>query len=389
METENSIPREFDDIRPLLDSEVAETVEALLADPAFRRAAEPIIKPLDWEQMATVMRQCKTILDFQQKIIYPPVISLIHKTTSEFMGFNWENVTDGKSHVFISNHRDIVLDAAFLNMLLYEKGLSTTEIAIGDNLLIYPWITRFVRLNKSFIVKRGVSIRQMLETSKHLSDYIHYTVGQRQQSIWIAQREGRAKDSNDRTQTSLLKMMTLHDSAHPLEMLQELNIVPLSISYEFDPCDYLKAKEFQLKRDNPQYKKRPADDIENMIAGITGWKGRAHFRFGKGINEKIILLKGINEKGVLLDKVAKIIDEEIYRNYSFFPFNYVAYDLLTQTSTFADKYTPEDAKKFEKYLETQIQKINIPNKDHEFLRAKIIEMYGNTVKNYVSTVTGS
>lgn len=389
METENSIPREFDDIRPLLDSEVAETVEALLADPAFRRAAEPIIKPLDWEQMATVMRQCKTILDFQQKIIYPPVISLIHKTTSEFMGFNWENVTDGKSHVFISNHRDIVLDAAFLNMLLYEKGLSTTEIAIGDNLLIYPWITRFVRLNKSFIVKRGVSIRQMLETSKHLSDYIHYTVGQRQQSIWIAQREGRAKDSNDRTQTSLLKMMTLHDSAHPLEMLLDLNIVPLSITYEFDPCDYLKAKEFQLKRDNPRYKKTPADDLENMITGITGWKGRAHFRFGKGINQKISLLKGISEKGVLLDKVAKIIDEEIYRNYSFFPFNYVAYDLLTQTSTFADKYTPEDAKKFEKYLETQIQKINIPNKDHEFLRAKIIEMYGNTVKNYVSTVTGS
>ncbi len=389
METENSIPREFDDIRPLLDSEVAETVEALLADPAFRRAAEPIIKPLDWEQMATVMRQCKTILDFQQKIIYPPVISLIHKTTSEFMGFNWENVTDGKSHVFISNHRDIVLDAAFLNMLLYEKGLSTTEIAIGDNLLIYPWITRFVRLNKSFIVKRGVSIRQMLETSKHLSDYIHYTVGQRQQSIWIAQREGRAKDSNDRTQTSLLKMMTLHDSAHPLEMLLDLNIVPLSITYEFDPCDYLKAKEFQLKRDNPRYKKTPADDLENMITGITGWKGRAHFRFGKGINEKISLLKGISEKGVLLDKVAKIIDEEIYRNYSFFPFNYVAYDLLTQTSTFADKYTPEDAKKFEKYLETQIKKINIPNKDHEFLRAKIIEMYGNTVKNYVSTVTGS
>lgn len=385
METENSIPKEFDDIRPLLDSEVAETVEALLADPAFRRAAEPIIKPLDWEQMATVMRQCKTILDFQQKIIYPPVISLIHKTTSEFMGFNWENVTDGKSHVFISNHRDIVLDAAFLNMLLYEKGLSTTEIAIGDNLLIYPWITRFVRLNKSFIVKRGVSIRQMLETSKHLSDYIHYTVGQRQQSIWIAQREGRAKDSNDRTQTSLLKMMTLHDSAHPLEMLQELNIVPLSISYEFDPCDYLKAKEFQLKRDNPQYKKRPADDIENMIAGITGWKGRAHFRFGKGINEKIILLKGINEKGVLLDEVAKIIDEEIYRNYSFFPFNYVAYDLQTKTSTFADKYTSDDVEKFENYLNNQIQKIDIPNKDIEFLRSKIIEMYGNTLKNFLTT----
>ena len=385
METENSIPREFDDIRPLLDSEVAKTVEALLADPAFRRAAEPIIKPLDWEQMAAVMRQCKTIFDFQQKIIYPHVISLIHKTTSEFVGFNWENMEDGKSHVFISNHRDIVLDAAFLNMLLYEKGLNTTEIAIGDNLLIYPWITRFVRLNKSFIVKRGVSIRQMLETSKHLSDYIHYTVCQRRQSVWIAQREGRAKDSNDRTQTSLLKMMTLHDSAHPLEMLQELNIVPLSISYEFDPCDYLKAKEFQLKRDNPQYKKRPADDIENMIAGITGWKGRAHFRFGKGINEKIILLKGINEKGVLLDEVAKIIDEEIYRNYSFFPFNYVAYDLQTKTSTFADKYTSDDVEKFENYLNNQIQKIDIPNKDIEFLRSKIIEMYGNTLKNFLTT----
>ena len=389
MEKGNSIPEEFDDIRPLLDSEVEETIEALLSDNKFRRAIEPVIKPLTWEQLSKAMRGCKTISEFQSKIIYPTVLNLIHKTTSELIGFNWEHFTNGKSHVVISNHRDIVLDAAFLNILFFEKNLGTTEIAIGDNLLIYPWITRLVRLNKSFIVKRGVSIRQMLETSKHLSDYIHHTVCQKQQSIWIAQREGRAKDSNDRTQTGLLKMMTLHDSAHPLDMLHELNIVPLSISYEFDPCDYLKAKEFQLKRDNPQYKKMPAYDLENMITGITGWKGRVHFRFGKEINEKITLLKGINEKGVLLDEVAKIIDEEIYRNYSFFPFNYVAYDLLTETSTFADKYTSDDVEKFENYLNNQIRKIDVPNKDIEFLRSKIIEMYGNTLKNFLTISTSS
>src|SRR5690554_7520299 len=275
MSTNNDI---FNDIRPYLDSEVPDAIAQLIADKNFRMVVEPLVKPHTWEQFSALLMQCKSKDDFQNIAIYPIMRRLINKTTTEMNGSNWENIDKSKGRLFISNHRDIVLDAAFFNMLLFDNDSGTTEIAIGDNLLIYPWIEKLVRINKSFIVKRGVSVRQMLTVSKHLSDYIHDTIRDRNQSIWLAQREGRAKDSNDRTQTSLLKMLTLHDSREPLLALKQLNIIPLSISYEYDPCDYLKAKEFQLKRDNPEHKKSQADDIENMYTGMVGLKGKIHFR---------------------------------------------------------------------------------------------------------------
>jgi len=375
----------FDDIRAFHDSEVPDTIAELLSDTYFRRAVEPFIKPFSWEQFSTAMSACKSINDFQRTIIHPVMHKLIERTTTGMNGYGWENLDEQNDHLFISNHRDIVLDAAFLNMLMFDKGKPTTEIAIGDNLLIYPWIEKLVRLNKSFIVKRGVNVRQMLEVSTHLSHYIHHTVCERHQPVWIAQREGRAKDSDDKTQVSLLKMLTLHDSTHPLETLKQLQIIPVSISYEYDPCDYLKAKEFQLKRDNPAHKKSNSDDIENMITGIMGFKGNVHFRFGHCINPLLNTLPANTPRNEMLEKVATIIDREIYHNYSFFPFNYVAYDMMTGTGRFSSEYTAEDKRKFEEYLHTQINKIEIPRKDDAFLREKMIEMYGNTVKNYLQT----
>ncbi len=373
----------FDDIRPVYDSEVPETIEKLLVDDKFKKAVEPVIKPMNWEQLCSLMRSCKTVNDFQSKVVYPVIKRLIQKTTAEMKGLNWENINDGLSHVIISNHRDIVLDAAFLNMLLYSQGMDTTEVAIGDNLLIYSWITHLVRLNKSFIVKRNVPMREMLETSRHLSEYIHYTIGERNQSIWIAQREGRAKDSNDRTQVSLLKMLTLKDSSRPIDMLKALRIVPLAISYEFDPCDFLKAKEFQLKRDNPRHKKTPADDLEHMLTGINGYKGRVYFKFGEGINRKLDQLDPSLPKSSLLESVAGIIDAEIYKNYILFPFNYVAYDTMTNSTRFQSEYTLEDKEAFEAYVAKQLDKIQLKHKDWDFLREKIVEMYGNPVKNFL------
>jgi len=375
----------FDDIRAFHDGEVPDTIAELLSDTYFRRAVEPFIKPFSWEQFSTAMSACKSINDFQRTIIHPVMHKLIERTTTGMNGYGWENLDEQNDHLFISNHRDIVLDAAFLNMLMFDKGKPTTEIAIGDNLLIYPWIEKLVRLNKSFIVKRGVNVRQMLEVSTHLSHYIHHTVCERHQPVWIAQREGRAKDSDDKTQVSLLKMLTLHDSTHPLETLKQLQIIPVSISYEYDPCDYLKAKEFQLKRDNPAHKKSNSDDIENMITGIMGFKGNVHFRFGHCINPLLNTLPANTPRNEMLEKVATIIDREIYHNYSFFPFNYVAYDMMTGTGRFSSEYTAEDKRKFEEYLHTQINKIEIPRKDDAFLREKMIEMYGNTVKNYLQT----
>lgn len=375
------ITDKFKDIRPLYDSEVPSAIENLISDSAFRKVAEPFVKPLSWEQLSAALRNCKSVDDFQQYIIYPLLKPIIDKTTTDLSAENWENLQDGQSHVVISNHRDIVLDAAFLNMLIHKKGIPTTEIAIGDNLLIYPWITELVRLNKSFIVRRGVSIRQMLEVSKHLSEYIFDTVANRNQSVWIAQREGRAKDSDDRTQTGLLKMLTLHDAAQPRQALKSLRILPLSISYEFDPCDFLKAKEFQLKRDNPNYKKTEQDDLENMLTGIQGFKGRVKFCFGKQINDELRAIPETTGRAEILDIAANLIDKEIHENYVFFPINYIAYDMMTGTETFSDHYSDEEKDKFNDYLIQQVNKVDIPNKDVKFLRERIVEMYANTVKN--------
>ena len=374
----------FDDIRPLYDGEVPSVIRSLINDPYFRRAAEPLIKPITWEMFSGAMLACKSINDFQRTIIYPFMKQLIAKTTSELTGIGFEEFKDGSGHVYISNHRDIVLDAAFLNILFFDKGIDTCEIAIGDNLLIYNWITDLVRLNKSFIVKRRVSVREMLDTSRHLSEYIFDTITRRRQSAWIAQREGRAKDSNDKTQVSLLKMLTLHNSSKPAEALGSLDIVPLSITYEFDPCDYLKAKEYQLKRDNPGYKKSQADDIENMRTGILGYKGKVVFKFGNRINDTLSLIDENTGRAQILETATQAIDREIYKNYVFFPMNYIAYDLMENSNLFAARYTDEDKAAFDNYIDGQIAKIDIPGKDYGFLREKLIGMYGNTVKNYVS-----
>jgi glycerol-3-phosphate O-acyltransferase len=376
--------KSFDDIRSLNDSEVESTVRELLNDSHFAKVAEKFISPISWEQVATAMQKCKTVAEFQLTVIVPILMQLIKKTTTEAAVFHREKVKDG-GHVLISNHRDIVLDAAFLNVLLLTNGIDTAEIAAGDNLLAFPWIEKLMRLNKTFIVKRGVSVRQMLEESKHLSDYIHDTVRNREQSVWIAQREGRAKDSDDKTQTAMLKMLALHNSAQPLEMLKALKIVPLAISYELDPTDYLKAKEFQQKRDNPDFKKSKNDDVKSMMTGIMGFKGRVYFQFGDCINPVLENIPKDTPKNELLEKVAQIIDHEIYKNYAFFAFNYIAYDLMTNTKHFASKYTDEDKMEFEGYLQGQIEKIDLPNKDIDFLRSKIIEMYGNTLKNHLKT----
>lgn len=212
-------------------------------------------------------------------------------------------------YTFVSNHRDIVLDSAFLDVKLVEAGYPTTaEIGIGDNLLIYPWIKRLVRMNKAFTVRRGLSLRETLAASQLMSRYIHFAVTQKKENIWLAQREGRAKDSDDRTQEAVLKMLAMGGD------LRELNIVPLTISYEYDPCDYLKAQEFQQKRDNPAFKKSRQDDLDNMKTGIFGYKGRVVYRAAAPVDSWIGELADL-PKTEYFKAVAERMDKEIHRNY--------------------------------------------------------------------------
>lgn len=374
----------FEDIRPLNQDEVQAAIEDLLASEEFRHALQYVKPNLDWDQLCAAMRACKTKEEFKSTLAYDAVMTVAKKTTFSLTISGRSRLPEGKpACTFISNHRDIVLDASFLNVMLYDVGYGMTQVAIGDNLLIRPWIKTFVRLNNSFIVKRGVSVRQMLEVSGTLSAYINHTIKDTKESIWIAQREGRAKDSNDRTQPSVLKMLCMAGEKDVIGNLKSLNIVPVSISYEFDPCDYLKAQEFQLKRDNPEYHKTQRDDLLSMETGILGQKGRVHFTISKLINDQLDQLDPAMDRNELFAAVASIIDKEIYRHYRFYPNNYIAYDLLNGTRRFSDHYGLKDKKAFEEYLQKQLDKIVIPNKDEDFLRKKILEMYANPLKNFL------
>lgn len=375
----------FDDIRPLNNDEVKDAIEELVANEDFERAFRYIKPDLDWDRFAATMRACKTKEEFKSTLAYDAVMTVAKNTTFSLTISGRSRLPEGKpACTFISNHRDIVLDASFLNVMLYDVGYGMTQVAIGDNLLIRPWIKTLVRLNNSFIVKRGVSVRQMLEVSGTLSTYIHHTIKETKESVWIAQREGRAKDSDDRTQGSVLKMLNMGGDKDLLTNLMELNIVPVAISYEFDPCDFLKAQEFQLKRDNPDFVKSKRDDLLAMETGILNNKGRVHFTLGTPINGALSQLDPTLEKAEMIAAIARTIDTEIYKHYRFYPCNYVAYDLLTGTKRFSGNYGPKDKKQFEEYLQTQLDKIVIPNKDESFLRTKLLEMYTNPLKNHLS-----
>ena len=291
-------------------------------------------------------------------------------------------------YTFLSNHRDIVLDSAFLDVMLVDHGYPTTvEIGIGDNLLIYPWIKRLVRMNKAFVVRRGLTAHEMMRSSQLMSRYIHYAVTQKHENIWIAQREGRAKDSSDQTQDAVLKMLAMGCDGSPVDSLLELNIVPLTISYEYDPCDYLKAQEMQLKRDNPGFKKSKQDDLDNMKTGIFGYKGRVHYHCGTPVNQWLAELQGL-PRNVFYAQLAQRIDQEIHSGYRLYPCNWIAYDLLGsgKTQPGGEHYQAADVECFEHYLQGRLAKIQIPNKDEAFLRERLLTMYANPVRNWMKSL---
>ncbi|MCD8474878.1 MAG: acyltransferase [Bacteroides graminisolvens] len=377
-------PTAFDDIRPYHDEELPAVYEELIADPAFQKAVSSIMPGVPFEAIAQKMRSCRTKLEFQKAFCYGLLWNIVKECASGLTIDHSALPDKERPYTYISNHRDIILDSGFLSILLLDLDMNTVEIAIGDNLLIYPWIKKVVRINKSFIVQRALTMRQMLEASALMSNYMHYTIRDKKQSIWIAQREGRAKDSNDRTQDSVLKMLAMGGEGSVLERLAEMNIAPLSLSYEYDPCDYLKAQEFQLKRDVEGYKKSTQDDLLNMKTGLFGFKGRVHFQVAELINDDLLKLDASLPKTELFACVSALIDRKIHANYRLYPGNYVACDLLDGTTTFAGNYSAEEKQTFEDYIAGQLDKISIPNKDVEFLREKLLVMYANPVINYLA-----
>lgn len=371
----------FDAIRPFEPEELPEVFERLLGNAQFAQVVAYVFKDVPFDMLAQKMRACKTNLEFQVAFCYPFIKGLLQKA-SLGCDMNVDAIDMEKRYTFVSNHRDIVLDSALLDVLLVDAGCKTTcEIAIGDNLLSLPWVKDLVRINKSFIVERSVSLRQMLLSSKRLSDYMHLVIAQKHDNVWIAQREGRAKDSNDRTQESIIKMMVMGGEGSLVERLKGLHIVPLAISYEYDPCDFLKAQEFQLKRDIADWKKGPMDDVVSMQTGIMGYKGHIHYEAAPCIDAWLDTLDPDMPKADFFKAVATHIDEEVFRRYRLYPSNYVALDELEGTTAHADRYTAEQKAQFDGYIAQQMAKIQLPNKDEAFLRERLLTMYANPARN--------
>ncbi len=323
---------QFDDIRPYHDDEVAPAIARVLSNPELIRAVLKLRFPkigskLPWlfgpivqRVLKRQLRDVSTVKQLQD-IVGHYLQGMMDSQVSELTVSGLERLDPSKSYVFISNHRDIAMDPAFVNWTLYTNGFDTVRIAIGDNLLTKPYVSDLMRLNKSFIVKRTASSpREKLKSSKHLSAYIHHSITEENSHIWIAQREGRAKDGKDATNTALVSMLALTRPKPQLyaDFIRELNIVPVSISYEWDPCDTAKAKELYTHQFQGNYEKAEHEDVASIALGIAGKKGHVHVAFGE-------VLHGDYDNA---EQVARAIDQQVWGNYVLHPSNHLAYQKL-------------------------------------------------------------
>lgn len=386
----NSEDYKFEDIAPYPDSIFHDKMVNLVKEPGFIHAVKWVFPDINYDEFATELLKVHDKDTFQKKIMWPFLETLAKQTTSGITCDGIENLEHGKSYTFITNHRDIVLDTSFLNLCFLRAGFRTTQTAIGDNLLIYSWINDLVRMNNSFIVKRDLPKVKALEAAQELSAYIHYSITQENRSVWIAERQGRSKDSSDMAQDSLIKMLGLAGGNDFLTNISEINLLPVSISYEYDPNDYLKAREFLLRSNDPNFKKTQRDDLFAMETGLLQPKGRVHFQIGKPLNPQIAEIGHETDKGTAARDICRMVDCAIHSGYKIYPVNYIAFDKLNHTDQFSDKYTAEDIEKFDSYMTSQLGKTDIPeltDDDKEYLYRMMLTMYANPLRNNISAAT--
>lgn len=369
----------FDDIRPFYDSEVDKYIQLLLEDAYFNHILELIFEgPEKIEQAKLMLKHIHTVKDLQYTIVYQLVNDLIlSRSTDGLTSSGLEHLDKHKSYLFISNHRDIILDSAILNYLIVLEGMNTTEIAIGNNLLIGKWIEYSVKLNRAFVVRRDLPAREMLMASKKLSEYIRRDITAKNTSVWIAQREGRTKDGFDKTQVALLKMLNFSNRNEFAEGFRELQIVPLSISYEIEPCGTAKVDELYRKQ-TEGFEKTQADDLRSMGHGLLNPKGHVHFAFGKPLTDEIDLFAREATVGEQIEKLALHIDHQIYRNFKIWPNNYIAEDLLNNSSQNSSYYTTDQYDKFCNMLDKAVSEI--PG-DSQVIYSMYLQMYVNPLLN--------
>jgi len=391
IENENiQIPVEYKDICPIADKDFQTAMTILVQEPGFQKIVGMALPNYKYSQLKRVLLGLNSKHEFQVKVMKPFIEGVMAKNKTTLTLDGLEHLDSQIPYTFVTNHRDIVLDSAQLSYLLIKNERDSCEIAIGNNLLIYDWITKLVRLNKSFIVKRNLGRIQTLAAAVQLSGYMHFAVTQKHASLWIAQREGRCKDSNDRTQESLIKMLAYGNrDKSMIGSLKELNIAPIALSYEYDPNDYLKAKEFLCKSKNPNWRKSPEDDLISMQTGILGYKGEVHYAFTPCINEELEQIPEDLDKFLLVSRVCAIIDHAIHVNYKIYKTNYIAHDILFDDKHFVDQYTLEEREAFEQYLSGQIDKIQdmkLSEADRFYMYNKMLQMYSNPLTNQLEAL---
>ena len=378
----------FDEIRPYRNEELSVVLQRMTDDPEFNRVMVKYMNKSqeEFEQLMAAMRASKTIEDFQGKFVVPMIEKILDKSSNGLTIKGLEDLDKNQRYLYISNHRDIILDSALLNVKMHASGFSPTEIAIGSNLLVFPWINDLVRINRSFIVKRNIPVKQMLLSSKLLSQYIRHMITKGSDSIWIAQREGRAKDGNDITQPALLKMLNMSNNNSFFEGFTELKIVPMAISYEIEPCGNEKVAELHKRQSDPNFQKTERDDLLSMVSGLSNEKGQIHIQFGKQIEKDVLhrisLEPGTNERMRLL---AEQIDKEVYKNYRLFPNNYIAYDMYFKTTKYSSQYSlsAKDA-----FIALTHERLQLVNEDIEASMILWLKMYATPVFNYEKFVLG-
>ncbi len=371
---------EFDNIRPYNNSEISEAVKLLLSDKGFSKVAPFFLLDKKEQNIEKLLTNINTIEEFQQSFSNPFLDYIINETSNGLTSSGVERIK-GKGHLYIANHRDILLDTAFLQLLLQRNDIPTTEITVGDNLMKNALFNVLGKLNKVFTLYRGGGRIQMYKNAILHAKYINNVVRERNESLWIAQRDGRTKNGDDKTQQGLLKML-LGNRRDIVPALQELAIVPVSTSYELEPCLKAKIRETYLIQKNGEYIKDEKEDMHSVATSTLAPKGRIHIGFGKRLN---VVLKDIKEKGLsnneIINTFVDEIDRQIYANYQLWPYNYLAYDLLNNKQNYTAEYTDKDISNFEKYIDETISDID---GDKEILKTIAFEIYANPVKNKLS-----
>ncbi len=368
----------FDDIRPYNDSEVHPALERIVANPLFSNVAQYLFPGQDENMFKQLLLSCNSKEDFQVKVMSQIVAKILQGTAKELTFSGLEHFKGGKKHLIVSNHRDIVLDSAIIQLILHQHGVETTEIAVGDNLITSSFIEDITRSNKMIKVIRSSNPREVYTTSKVLSEYIRYNVANQKSSVWIAQRNGRTKDGIDVTEQGLLKMFDMSGSGDFVKDFAELSILPTSISYEFEPCDVQKAVEMYVSR-RQKYVKAEGEDLKSILTGIMQPKGNIHIAFNEPVSLEEIKEASQLDKNEKFKAICTAMDRRIVAEYKLWGNNFIAYDMLNGSNEYADMYTAEQKAVFEGYMAAQLSSVKLPDIDMDELKGIFLSIYANPV----------